>query len=121
MFEPMMSRTTNRTCRRTVILSVLLGIIASGFPRVEIHTHANAYAGHVHEHSDRAAIANADVADVNEDGVMHAHDIGASTLTPVPVFDLSIVAHRQAEKEIPPPTASPPDSLITPLYRPPIA
>jgi hypothetical protein len=52
---------------------------------------------------------------------MHAHDIGALTLTPVPVLDLHLVAHRQAEKRIPPPTANPPDNLITPLYRPPIA
>jgi hypothetical protein len=52
---------------------------------------------------------------------MHAHDIGALTLTPVPAIDLHLVAHRQAEKRIPPSTASPPDNLITPLYRPPKA
>lgn len=121
MFGPMTSRTMNYTCRRTVILSVLLGIAASGFQQVEFHSHTNAYAGHVHDHDDRAAVAPADVDEVNEDGVMHAHDVGALTLTPVPVLDLHLVAHRQAEKRIPPPTASPPDNLITPLYRPPIA
>jgi len=104
-----------------VFLSVLLGIIASGFQQVEVHSHTDAYAGHVHDHDDRAAVAPADIDEVGEDGVMHAHDIGALTLTPVPVVDLHLIAHRQAEKSIPPPTASPPDNLITPLYRPPIA
>jgi hypothetical protein len=52
---------------------------------------------------------------------MHDHETGASTLTPILVFDLHVVAHRQAEKRIPPPTASPPDNPTTPLYRPPIA
>lgn len=121
MFGPMTSQTMNFTCKRTVILSVLLATIASGFPQVEIHSHANAYAGHVHDHDDRTAVATADVTEVNEDGVMHAHDTGAPTLTPVPVFDLHVAAHRPAETRIPPTTASPPDSLITPLYRPPIA
>lgn len=121
MFEPMTSRTMNFTCRRTVILSVLLGIIASGFQQVEFHSHTNAYAGHVHDHDDRSAVATWDVDEVNEDGVMHDHEAGASTLTPIPVFDLHVVAHRQAEKRIPPPTVSPPDNLTTPLYRPPIA
>jgi hypothetical protein len=111
------------TCRRAVILSVLLGVIASGFQQVEVHAHADAYAGHVHDHDHdyRAAVVPAEADEVSEDGVMHAHDIGALTLTPVPVVDLHLIAHRQAEKSIPAPTASPPDSLITPLYRPPIA
>lgn len=104
---------------RTVILSVLLGILASGFPQVEFHSHSNAYVGHVHDHG--AAVATVDVDEVDEDGVMHAHDIGASTLTPVPLLDLQVVVYRQADKRVPPPTASPPDNLITPLYRPPIA
>lgn len=119
MSGPMRPQTTNLTQRRTVILSVLLGILASGFPQVEFHSHSKAYAGHGHDHD--AVVATADVVEVNEDGVMHAHEIGALTLTPVPLLDLYVVVHRQAEKGIPPPTASPPDNLITPLYRPPIA
>ena len=121
MFGPMTSRTMNFTCRRAVILSVLLGITASGFQQVEFHSHTNAYAGHVHDHDDRAAVAAADVDDLDEVGVMHDHETGVSTLTPIPVFDLHVVAHRQAEKRIPPPTASPPENPTTPLYRPPIA
>jgi hypothetical protein len=75
----------------------------------------------VHDHDDRVAVATADVDELDEVGVLHDHETGASTLTPVPVLDLHLVAHRQAEKRIPSPTASPPDNLITPLYRPPIA
>jgi hypothetical protein len=117
----MTPRIINIVCRRAVILSALLGIIASGFQQVEVHSHTNAYPGHVHGQDSRAAVASADVEEVSEDGVMHAHDIGALTLTPVPAIDLHLVAHRQAEKRIPPSTASPPDNLITPLYRPPKA
>lgn len=109
------------TRRRTITLFVLLGMITSGFPQGEFHSHANAHAGHVHDHVGGASAATADVGDIDEDRIMHGHDIGAPTLTPLPVIALHVVANQPTESIIPPPTASPPDGLKSPLYRPPIA
>ena len=115
---------TNLAHKRTVILSVLLlAVIASGFSQIELHTHSAANFGHVHDVQGHDGPDDANSGDVNgpgNDGVLHTHDIGAPTLALVPVFDANVVAHRKADGITPPPTANPPDNVITPLYRPPI-
>ena len=115
---------TNLTHKRTVILSVLLlAMIASGFSQIELHTHSAADFGHVHvvhDHDGPDGVKSGDVDKPVNIGVMHAHDIGAPAIALVPVFDVNLVAHGQAEGGTPPPTAHPPDDLVTPLYRPPI-
>ncbi len=112
--------TKNPGYRRTIFLFVLLGIVAAGFQQVEFHSHADAHPGHVHDLVGGVSAVNVDVGETDEDGVMHTHDISAPTLTPTPVLALQLVANRPTESRIPPPTASPPNGLKTPLYRPPI-
>lgn len=107
--------------RRIVVVFVLLGIIAAGFPRAQIHTHADAYIGHIHDHSDDFSLTSTHPDEVDEDGIRHAHDITASALMLVPVFPLYVTVNRRAEAAVPPSTAGPPDGLKASLYRPPIA
>ena len=115
---------TNLTHKRTVILSVLLlAVIASGLSQIELHTHSAADFGHVHvvhDHDGADGVKSGDIDKPGNNGVMHAHDIGAPAIALVPVFDVNVVARRQAEGGTPHPTVHPPDNLITPLYRPPI-
>ena len=115
---------TSLTHKRAVILSVLLlAVSASGFSQIEFHTHAAADLGHVHEVHNHDGTDGANAGDVDEDGnsgAMHAHDISAPALAPVPVVNVNVIAHRQANGRTPPPTANPPDNPITPLHRPPI-
>ena len=120
----MTTRMTNLTHKRRLILSVLLlAVIASGFWQIELHTHSAADFGHIHNVHDYSGIDGADFSDIEEpgnNGAMHLHDIGAPALALVSVFDVVLVAQRLTGSRTPPPTASPPDNLITPLYRPPI-
>ena len=115
---------TNLTLNTTVILTVLLlAVIASGFSQIEIHSHADAHYGHAHDVQDYDEPDGENPGDLDEPGsigVMHAHDFGTTTLTLVSAFDADIVEYRRADGGIPPPTAKPPDSVIPPLYRPPI-
>lgn len=123
----MLSQMTNlrRKRKRAVTLSVLLlAVIASGFSQIEFHAHAAADPGHVHDAQDHNDADDANPRDVYEPGntgVLHAHDIGAPAIAPVPEIDVNVVALWQAEGRTPPPIAKPPDKLITPLHRPPIA
>ena len=120
----MASPKTHLRHKHTAILSViLLAVIASGFSQIELHTHSAADFGHVHDVPDHDGEDGADSGDAVEPGdagAMHAHDIGAPAIALVPVIDVNVVAHLQAERTTPPPTAKPPDNPITPLHRPPI-
>ena len=124
MFRPMIASKTNLKHKHTAILSViLLAVIASGCSQIELHTHSAADFGHVHDAHDHDGVDGTNAGDVDEPGntgAMHAHDIGAPALALVPIIDLNVVAHLQAEGSTPPPTAKPPDKLIKPLHRPPI-
>jgi len=114
----------NFPLKSTVILTVLLlAVTASGFSQIEIHTHPDAYFGHVHDiqgHDEPDGENPEDLGEPENIGVMHAHDSGATALTLVSTFDVNIVTNWRADGEILSPTVKPPDSLILPLYRPPI-
>lgn len=118
---------TNLQHKFTAILSVLLfTVIASGFSQIELHTHAAADLGHVHDvrsvndHDSVDGENSSDVAEPGKSGGIHAHDIGAPALALVPVLDVVVIAQLQAEERVPPPPAKPPDNPIVPLHRPPI-
>jgi len=123
-FSPMAYPTMNCTRQHRVVLPVLLlAVIATGLPRVEIHTHHDAYHGHVHythDHDDPDSGNSGNLDEPGNIGVIHTHDVDTSTLTLVSACNVDIVAHRQADGEILPPVTKPPDSVIAPLYRPPI-
>ena len=114
---------TSLAQKRTVILSViLLAVVASGVSQIELHTHSDPRFGHVHgvhDHLGTDAANSGDVGDPGNNGVVHTHDIGATALALLPEFDVNVVAHQKADGSTPPPSAHPPDNLITPLQRPP--
>lgn len=115
---------TSLAQKRAAILSVfLLAVMTSGFSQIEFHTHSVAQFGHVHDVHDHAGTddANSDSIDNPADnGVVHTHDIGAPALAVLSAFDVHMVAHQKVCGKTSPPTAHPPDNLITPLHRPPI-
>ena len=118
----MVTPKTSLTQKRTVILSViLLAVIASGFSQIELHTHSDARFGHIHDVQDHIGTDAANSGGIGDPGVVHTHDIGATALALLPEFDVNVVAHQKADGSTPPPSAHPPDNLITPLQRPPIA
>ena len=127
MFAAMAMQMTNSTAGRTVILSVfLLAVIASGIPRVEIHTHEDAYFGHEHgvsqhhDDHDNENHSSEEVDGLGDSGTTHTHDLGVSAVTLIYAANLDIVVHRHSNGGIPPPAARPPDNLTPPLHRPPI-
>lgn len=127
LFAAMTAQITKSNHGRTVILSViLLAVIASGIPQVKIHTHEDANLGHGHDagvhnndHDSENEFPN-DVDGLADSGTAHAHDLGASAVTLVNMANLNVVVHWHRCGGIPPPTARPPDNLISPHYRPPI-
>ena len=78
----MAASNTNLKHKHTAILSViLLAVIASGFSRIELHTHSDADFGHVHDvhdHDGEDGVKSDNVDDPDNNGVMHTHDIGCA-------------------------------------------
>jgi hypothetical protein len=131
LFDAMTPQKTFAVTRHKAILSMLLfAVIFSGIPRVVVHSHHDADFGHTHdadEHHDNRVQSEhggetlEDVDRTNDSGPLHAHNIAAPALPLIPEFDVGLIALRQSEERPPPPTANPPDNVIPPLYRPPIA
>jgi hypothetical protein len=113
------------TCR--AILSVfLLALITSGIPLAKVHAHGNASISHSHTHhhdnvgghdlDELATDKSSSLADT-----LHVHDVNAPALSLIPQIDVDAFA-AWADTPIPIlPLFRPPDNVITPLYRPPIA
>jgi hypothetical protein len=131
LFTAMALQTKFTSTKQTAILSMLLlVVIAAGFPQGVVHSHQDADFGHTHDahdhhasqgQSERGSESLDDVDRTDDSGPMHAHNIAAPALTLIPEFDVRLIALRQSEQRPPPPTANPPDNVIAPLYRPPIA
>ena len=110
---------------RTVFLFVLLfAIIASGIPRAEMHSHTDAQFGHTHDfhdHDEPDSDQPGDTNNIGDLGLKHVHDVGMQSLTLVSSLNVAPVQLVRGRSGVPPPATRPPDNLITPLYRPPIA
>ncbi len=108
-----------------VFLTVLLlAVIASGIPRAEMHSHSDAQLGHVHDyhdHDEPDGEQPGDADNISDPSLMHVHDVGIQSLTLIPSLNVAPVQLVQVSNGVPPPATRPPDNLITPLYRPPIA
>ena len=113
------------TCR--AILSVfLLALITSGIPLAEVHAHENASIGHSHtRHHDNVGGHDLDEPTTDKSSsladTLHVHDINAPALTLIPQIDVDAVSVWADTPQPILPLFRPPDNLITPLYRPPIA
>ena len=119
-------RTIRESTRRVILSVFLLALITSGIPLAEVHAHENASVGHSHTHHHD----NVGGHDLNEltiydttssAGMLHVHDVNAPVVTLVPQIDLDAVS---VWTDTPVPTLPlfrPPDNVIAPPYRPPIA
>jgi hypothetical protein len=121
--------TSDTTCigsaGKGVFALLLVSVILSGLPMVEVHSHENATHGHSHDAHDLFDDHGAEEAD-SEDSVadtasIHAHDISATNFAAVGNVSMDSTVKRHSHSYIPPPYSRFPDNVITPLYRPPIA
>lgn len=114
----------NFTWQHRVILPVLLfSVIASGFPKIEFHTHADAQPGHAHvthDHDEPDGHHSENLDEPGNIGVTHTHDISGPSLTLISAFNLNVATRWRTDERFPLPVAKPPDRVIPPLYRPPI-
>ena len=121
--------TSDTTCTglagKGVFALLLVSVILSGLPMVEVHSHENDTHGHSHDAHDLFDDHGAEEAD-SEDGVtdtasFHAHDVGATSLGVVASVSVDATVPRHSHSYIPPPCSRLPDNVVAPLYRPPIA
>lgn len=122
------SCTTSALWKQATALLLVAAISLSSLPLANVHAHEDAYVGHRHEHShvvgDHATPRNGELEDEISDGglpdTLHVHDLPASVLIPVasevapatPFLDTFVAARLHSR---------PPDRILAPLFRPPIA
>jgi hypothetical protein len=110
---------------KAILALLLVSVVLSGIPMIELHSHENAEFGHSHDAHDFYDDHGAGEAET-EDGVtdtasFHAHDISATSLGVVANVSVDATVPRHSHSYIPPPYRWLPDSVVAPLYRPPIA
>ena len=92
---------------------------------VEVHSHENATYGHSHgadDFLDDHGSGEADTDDgATDTGSFHAHDVNATNLGAVAKINIDSAVPQHSHSYIPPPYRWLPDSVVAPLYRPPIA
>ena len=121
----MTSNSTDPSFVDKAILAVLLvSVVMSSIPMVEIHSHENAAFGHSHDalefFSDHGVDEiDSDDCDKNSDS-FHAHDVNATSVSLISNTRAEFGVPQHAHNHIPPPYCWLPDNIIAPLYRPPI-
>jgi hypothetical protein len=118
-------RATTAIARRSILFVLLLALVTSGVPLVDVHAHEDASFGHSHatldhEHAsidDHDASSPADETD--DPGALHVHslDTPALTLIELAPADPDCVMNACDGTVL---RSRPPDNVIAPLYRPPI-
>ncbi len=122
----MTSNSTHSGLPSKVFLALLLlSVVLTGIPIVEVHSHENATIGHSHDAHDFFDDHGADETD-SEDGdadtaSFHAHDVNATSLSVISSVSVDFSVPRHSHSHIPPPYGWLPDNFVVPLYRPPIA
>lgn len=111
----------------SIISLVLFSVVTSGIPLVKVHSHEGASFGHnhdvheyfdVHSHDDEIA-GHGDDTDLT--GTLHAHEVSTPALTLLQVIDTDTIVVWNEPGQTTPSQTRPPDNVITPLHRPPIA
>lgn len=119
-------RASSALSGRAILFALLLALVTSGVPLVEVHAHENASFGHSHASFDHghAPVNDHDAPlpddDGKESGTAHVHslDTPALTLVEMPPADAGCVMNARDGTVL---RSRPPDNVIAPLYRPPIA
>lgn len=122
----MTSNSTHSSLVGKAILAVLLvSVVLSGIPMVEVHSHENAVFGHSHDAHEFFGDHGLDEID-SVDGdtntaSFHAHNVNATSVSLISSVSVEFAVPRHSHSHIPPPYSWLPDNIIAPLYRPPIA
>lgn len=108
-----------------VFALLLVSVVLSGTPMIEVHAHENAAFGHSHDAHDffeshgaeeaKSEVGNSDTTS------LHAHDISATSLGVLASVSVESTVPQHFHHYIPPTYRWLPDNVIAPLYRPPIA
>ena len=108
-----------------VVLSILLvSVVVSGIPAVELHAHENAKVGHshdAHEFFDDHGVDQHDTEDGDTDtATLHVHSVNATSVSLITSLNIEFAVPRHSHSHIPPPYSRLPDDIVAPFYRPPI-
>lgn len=117
---------------RLLLCALVWAVVFAGVPRLELHAHADAFAGHQHVQFDPAEdLSFADVGDTNagaadhEDGdapaIPHAHDVSGFSYAATAVAPAVLVTLEPVRLTFPPSISHPATWRTIPPYRPPIA
>jgi len=110
--------------QRAILVVLLLAVVASGVPLIEVHAHEDAGIGHDHEWlaHDHGAPTERDVSADDKGpelpGSSHAHDLSAPAAAPLQVATVEHVEVPQPQIAMPA-LLRPPDHIATPFQRPP--
>lgn len=101
---------------------LLVSVVLSGIPVVEVHSHEHATFGHSHDAIADHGTGGADSEDSATDAASsHAHDISATSPGMVASASNESTVPQHSHSYIPPPYRWLPDTVIDPIHRPPIA
>jgi hypothetical protein len=112
---------------KAIIALLVISVLGSGVPLVEIHAHEDVDTGHSHAWAGGADFHDQDELVADESGdhadvaALHVHDCNAPVTSLLPAFEPDVVAMAGPHHYATLPVARPPHTDIAPLYRPPIA
>ena len=103
---------------------LLVSVVLSGVPLIEVHAHENATYGHSHDGRDFLEDHGAGEAETEDGDIdaapLHAHDLSATSLGVVANLSVDSAVPQHSHSYIPQPYSRLPDNIVAPLYRPPI-
>jgi hypothetical protein len=111
-------------CQMAMFIVMLVGVIGSGIPLIEIHAHGHEVSGHDHGWSthDHGTATEHRASATDEDpeltGSSHLHDLSAPMVALVHSSIIDLVEVPRSQVTIPS-ILRPPDRIITPFRRPP--
>jgi hypothetical protein len=121
-------RTISNGCRRVILALLVVAVVATGLPVIEVHAHDDATYGHshdLHDHShglpETPDTENGDDPESTDAAALHAHADGCVSVGLTSSLDAEISMPAWGRSYTPRPASRPPDKPVRPLYRPPIA
>ncbi len=110
---------------KAILALLLVSVVLSGIPMIEVHSHENAEFGHSHDDHDFYDDHGADQRDTEDSDTdtasLHAHNVHATSASLIASVSIEFAASKRSHSHTPLPYSWVPDNIIAPLYRPPIA
>ena len=110
---------------KAALALLLVCVLVSGIPMVEVQSHEDATFGHSHDahefHDDHGADETDTENGDTSNSSSHAHNVNATSVSLIVSVNVDVGVPQQSHSYIPPPYSQLPDNIVAPLYRPPIA